>query len=470
MKNFTKIIFCLLICAFTFGLTACKDKVIRPNFDYNYSTSEVRGNGGLAVSKGDYVYFVNGYMSADDMETKNARYTLGALMVAKLDSNGRIQLDDKGLMQDEYCVTMSDKLAGFEASDLFILGDYLYFTSPCQEDQRPENGNDSLVWAKKRVDFNRIHLDYAKTGKGKVERLYQSQVENNKLSFKFYLANNNPYLLVYEKDTNLDDSNKTNVLYRVDINNKNKVTEIGRNITSVVLDNTTDDNDYQNIFYVKNVDNEYKLYRYDITGEPVEFGLPNSSNKVEAKFVGGGYVFIGETIDSTVTLKRAKIDTNSSFERIGTGTLDNMYLSKDADAVFVVTDNMIEYYRLGYGGIKVLVEDDSATSMTYVGMTNGCVVYVDNNKAIKMVSFADAIAGRATEIVTLATVADMKVDTTAIINCLDLDDNYLYFFKNIGSGMYLNRLLVNNNSGSTEEMLGVYLEDDKPKTDEDEKK
>ncbi len=463
---------CLLICVFTFGLVACGgDKVIRPNFDYDYSKAEVFGNGGLAVTKGNYIYFVNGYMSAEDMKTQNAKYTLGALMVAKLDNNGQIIRDDKGLLQDEYCTVMSDQLAGFEASDLFIYDNYLYFTSPCQQNQRPESGDDEMVWAKKRVDFNRINLDYAKTGKGKVERIYQSHVENNNLEFKFYFANKNPYLLVYEQGTNIDDTNKTNVLYRVDINNKNEVKELAKNVTSVVMDNTTNDNDYKNIFYVQN-DNGYKLFQLDITSKPVEYGVNDADNNIEVKFVGNGYVYIGETVDSIVSLRRSHIATKSAFSQaIITGTLDNMYLSKDADAVFIVTDNMIEYCSIiSNNGPIVLLQDSDATSITYVGMSNGNVVYVDNNKAIKVASYADAVAtGDKVEPKTLATISDMNVDVDKIINCLDLDGDYLYFFKNIGTSLYLNRLQINNNNGSSEEMIGIYLEADDPtKEDEDE--
>lgn len=473
MKKFTKILFCLMLCVFTFGLTACNDKVIRPNFDYDYSKSEVVSNGGLSVTKGDYIYFVNGYMSADDMKDKNANYTLGALMVAKLDPNGALQRDDKGLLQDEYCIMMSSKLAGFEASDLFILGDYLYFTSPCQQDQRPESGDDDLVWAKKRVDFNRIHLDYAKTGKGKVETLFQSQVENNNLEFKFYFANNRPYLLVYEKGANIDDSTKNNVLYRVDINNKNKVSEIARDVTSVVMDNATDENDTENIFYVQSGEST-KLFRLDIAGESEEYGLPETSANIKVLFVGGGYVYIGEgeSADSDIGLRRSLIANKSAFSPvIVTGASKNMYLSNDADAILIVTDNMIEYRSLnGNTGLKVLVEDSDATSLTYIGMTNGSVVYVDNNKAVKTASLAEAIAsGSKVTPTTLATISDMKTDTDAVINCFDLNDGYLYFYKNIGTGMYLNRLQVSNNTGTEDEMIGIYLEVDDP-TKKDEKK
>ena len=88
MKKFTRILMCLLLCVFTFGLVACGRTT--DNFVYPNSSSETFGNGGMAVQKGDYLYFVNGFISAENQTEKNASYTVGALMIAKLDSNGEI--------------------------------------------------------------------------------------------------------------------------------------------------------------------------------------------------------------------------------------------------------------------------------------------------------------------------------------------------------------------------------------------
>ena len=80
-----------------------------------------------------------------------------------------------------------------------------------------------------------------------------------------------------------------------------------------------------------------------------------------------------------------------------------------------------------------------------------------------MVSYANFISnpGLTPEIVTLATLSDVNTDY------FDLDDNYLYFYKTVGSNSYLHRLSVNNNNGETEEMVGVYLEADIPDEEEE---
>ena len=62
MKKFTKILICLFLCVMSVCLVACnsgsdKDK----NFNYPPASGAVSGNGGLAVRKGNCLYFVNGY-------------------------------------------------------------------------------------------------------------------------------------------------------------------------------------------------------------------------------------------------------------------------------------------------------------------------------------------------------------------------------------------------------------------------
>ena len=44
----------------------------------------------------------------------------------------------------------------------------------------------------------------------------------------------------------------------------------------------------------------------------------------------------------------------------------------------------------------------------------------------------------------------------------------LYFYKKSGSNYYLHRIQIKNNLGETEEMVGVYLESDKPEIEEKE--
>ena len=232
MKKFTKIFICLLLCVFSFGLVACDDRSEKEkNFVYPTSGDETIGNDGLAVQKGDYIYFVNGYQSVESITSKKASYTVGSLMLLKLGQNGEVVLDDDGLVEDDYYITMSAALCGYEVTNLHIFGDYLYFVTPCLE-----NESGDKVWAKERVEFKRIKLN--KTGK--VETVYSTGVKFDQLEYEFYEENGNLYILTWEKGDSYYNSNGNNSLVRVNVTAKTSE-KIANNVSSVVFSKNADE-------------------------------------------------------------------------------------------------------------------------------------------------------------------------------------------------------------------------------------
>ena len=102
MKKFTKIIICLVLCVVSLTLVACKDSSKnKKNYVYPTSSDAVSGNDGLAVQCGSYIYFVNGMKTVESMSNKKDTYTVGSLMVMKLDSNGQVIRDEDELAKDE---------------------------------------------------------------------------------------------------------------------------------------------------------------------------------------------------------------------------------------------------------------------------------------------------------------------------------------------------------------------------------
>ncbi len=465
LKDFTKILVCLILIVFTLGLAAC-GRSNNDNFTYPTSQLETVGNGGMAVRKGDYLYFVNGYISSADMETQNASYTVGALMIAKLDQSGNIILNEDDLLDDEYYRIMSDRLCGFEATGLYIFGDYLYFTSPCQEN---ESGDE--VWAQNRVDFYRIRLDRS----GDVERLYQSEVEHSNLEYEYYYNGSNVYLLVYEKEANLDNSDITNRLLRIDANSKD-VQTIDTNVSSVVMSDTNNEfisNAYEKIFYVQDnsesedADYAYVLKRYDIVNNN-STDFRTSNDDMTALFVTNNYVYITDNTNSRSIMMRASLSGNSGFERSGpinTSLYSTLVMTPEGNCIVGIRSEStaIEFFIYGDDTASCVIEDseESVTSVTFIGFANGYVVYYDNNNAIKMVSYANVMSNSNAEVITVATLSDINT------SYFDLDGEYLYFYKTVGSHSYLHRLAINNNFDESEEMIGVYLEEDIPEETEE---
>lgn len=441
MKNFTRILICLLLCVFSFGLFGCG----KPEAKSEVFSGKVVGNGGMVAQKGNYLYFVNGYQPSADMETKNDTYSVGALMVAKLDENGHIVVDKNGNISDSYLTIMSDKLCGFEATGLYIIGDYLYFTSPCQQNVYDSSKNEE-VWAKDRVDFYRIKLDKS----GNVERIYQSEVNNGNLQFAIY-GNTDAYLMVYEKGKSLSKEPKNNALYRVDVKN-NKTNMIAENVSSVVFSEED-----SSVFFVQDQTNNYQLYQFDaVKNEKLEYEARESTFSIHS--VKGGFIYI----KSENYLERSKISEKSSFINVATvASFDSFYIDENTNIV-CVTGNVIEVI-VGASNDPILVATVNADEkINVIGIANSSFIYYDADNNIKSVDYSKAIReNNPVEVQTLkqiSAIADSK---------LELDQNYLYFYQTVGSNKYLHRIVVSNSMNQEQQFVGVYNQDDVPVVEND---
>lgn len=457
MKKFTKILICLMLFVVGFGFVGCDNRTTKEkNFVYPSRNDQVLGNGGLAVKKGNYIYFVNGFQSVDDIKNKKASYTVGSLLLMKLGENGEVVTDEDGLLKDEYYITMSSALCGYEVTNLYVFGDYLYFVTPSLE-----NESGDKTWAKQRVIFNRIKLD--KTGK--VETVYESGVKYDQLEYEFYEENGSLYILAWEKGDSYYNNNGKNALMRINATNKSS-SKIANNVSSVVFSENADE-----IFFVKDdVDNsKYYLKQYDIASDDVT-DFTNFDKTFTVKFVAGGNVYITQAHDygSSTDILVSNIEDKFEFELVYAyeGSQEFM-MTPDGRAIVTAKDKVISLIRKDEEVVTIV--DEESTSISIVGFTNGCVVYYDtkdDNSTIKYVSYDNKLTDRTAEIVTLATVDAFEEDFAYFD--VSKDDSYIYFYQMEGSHYYLNRLKVKNNLDETEEMIGIYWEDDFPEIEKEE--
>ena len=428
MKKFTKILICLLLCVFGMGLVACGDKKV------DYSTTGVRGNDGLCVQKGDYIYFVNGYQSADNVEDRDNGEILGSLMMAKVTNAG---------IQDS--VLICDSLCGFESTGLYVFGDYIYFTTPCL-DNVYDDELDEEVLANDRVDFKRV-----KIGESKTEMLHRSSVNNENLTFNYYTDGKSLYLVAYEKGNSLD-NDKADVLYRVNVEGGKKDI-ISTNVNSVVFGETDD------IFYTssktENDDTSYNLIKYNpLTGKSGNCVTKDSEITVkDVKQDYAYYTVANEFVTSNVDLYRLNVSTNTNdFICDATSFKDSVYFTDDC-YVIAVSDKLIEAY-IGTSNIPTKIAEEES-SVKVIGLVDGSIIYYDGSNNIKKVSYY--IHGEIETLATVEGIADSQID---------FDNGYMYFYKTVNSNKYLHRLKIVNNNNEEVEMLGIYLKADMPKEEE----
>lgn len=445
MKKFTKIFICLMLCLFSVVMVACDGRTPEEKaFTYPSRSDVVSSNGGMAVRKGDYIYFVNGYMTISDTDhVQNGSLTHGSLMLMRLDEYGNVVTDEDGLLKDEYYITMSDRLCGYEATGLYIFGDYLYFTSPSQENTYDRDGN--YEWAKDRVEFYRIKLD--KTSG--VERLFKSTVANTSLQYKYYDNGSDLYILINEKGTSLENDNKSDVLYRVKASNK-AIDEVATGVSNL---NMSDNG--ENVFYTKVENNVSKLYKYNVfTDGEVHFDTPTSETFKALKLVSEDYVYITDENDELY--RRSLINPNGSWEELGdyVGHYDKMLIIPHSDEIMTIKGNKVSVIN---GESRQMIDSD-ASKINFIGFTNGGMVYYDDSNNIKIMDC---------ETLEISTIITLGSKPTEMFDIAE-DDTYMYFFMKQGANEYLYRVEVAFGESSEAEMLGVYIGDDAPVVEDSE--
>ncbi len=459
-----------MLCVFGMGLVACDNRTEKEqNFTYPKPSAEVYGNGGLAVRKGNYVYFVNGYKSiTTDGLTKKTKYSVGSLMLMKLDKNGEVVTDENGLVDDDYYITMSNKLCGYEVTDLFIHGNYLYFVTPSLENEEGDK-----VWAKERVVFKRIRLD--KTGK--VEEVYQSNVQYDQLEYKYYPSDGGLYILAWEKGESEYSNTGTDVLMRINATKQTK-TKISTKVSSVVFGDKADE-----VFFVYNDEEDYDVKRLNVlTGKKSDY-VSNLENTLTLKFVCDSKLYATQShenssesyTDLLVSSFEGAQNTFSLFLANVEGS--DLSITPEGACVVAVKDNVISLISLnqtiGAGGAVVseTIEEATDADVHVIDYVNGCILYyvTADNTEIKLVSYTNAINGEEFETTTLTSIDALEEDYAYFD--FNEEENCLYFIKlagETGTEYYLHRLKVVNNGGETESMFGVYKSGDEPVIEEEE--
>ena len=173
----------MLFMAFSVVLTGCSDKGLKDNPDTN---ALVISNGGTTVVKGDYLYYVNGYVdetTLKDNENKFGDVSHGAIYRTKL-VNGEIEKNPDGFVINTECVV--PKVCGFSNGGFYIVDDYIYYTTPYM------NYSSDGTLQTSRVEFHRIKINGTDD-----KTLYTTSASETELDWTIYKVDGKVYIATY---------------------------------------------------------------------------------------------------------------------------------------------------------------------------------------------------------------------------------------------------------------------------------
>ncbi len=173
-----------------FAFTACGDENYSGDKlnDYVSSQNAAVSNGGFAVEKDGYVYFING------AESNTATNEYGEVVKGSLMRIAKADLETGNYANVKTVVPMLFVAQNFN-SGIYIYGDYVYFATPTTD--KNLSGEVESSW----IDFKRAKLDGTETMKD-----YYFRLENNASNYRFVEENGTVYCL-YEEDSALKSYN-----------------------------------------------------------------------------------------------------------------------------------------------------------------------------------------------------------------------------------------------------------------------
>lgn len=444
MKKLFTYLACLLLCV-SFLLTGC-------GTDLNVPTGGVLSNGGSVVTVGDYVYFANTYVDYSTL-TGNANTE----STTQHNSIFRVLTDEYGFTttnedgQIENVDEVYSKIAGFDNSNMYILGEYLYFTSP--NAHKDNNGDDRFDL----TTLYRMRLDG--TGLREIFTTSESRGEF------FFATGDENFVLIY------DNSEVTKI-------------GIGNNISSpkTLVSDVTDvafPSEFGAIdafYYTVALSQEdqdagltgNKLYRYDMSTNTA-MQLTQVSRAITLVGYTNGMLYYKQD-DGTSLAPYYSIKNYNSFgsDRIqwtvlgeidGTDSIANFTPINENNAVYEA-ESKIFLATKGQGSLanySVLVDEDATIEFVY-----GDYVYYTTANGIYRISYRDKT------VQTLAEMSNIQQGACDLVYDEDGNAEYIYFYAQLSTNStdtyYCHRANIHtatlNNPQIRVECIASVLEED----------
>lgn len=371
MKKVLKSIFAIMFCFVSLlAFTACGKT------SYSKTTNSTEGvisNGGVSVTYNGYVYFINGTKENNEKNNKSSNVQ-GAIYKAKL--------DDEGKIVENTTTRVIDKLVGFSDGQIFIFGDFLYYSTPCTD----KNKEGEML--NNKTEFRRYDL-----AKKKDQLIYTTATSSDTITYTYYKNGNNLNLVVFEKNSA--------TLKSIQIGDKMKTIFTKKNVQSVLFSDNAGENKSttsfadQYIFYTLSYD-ENSATRHGVrvfkvkpdgTGEEkISEGLSLSLLTIKGGkliYAESDYVYCKEISNGkdTISLSSDKIICYDNYDKI-------IFQESDPETVIFVDDNLlriVSWNSGSYDGKEINLGDSvDEDDIELIGVYENYVIYQNSNKIYKV--------------------------------------------------------------------------------------
>lgn len=408
MKKFLCLVLALGI---ALSLAACSGGWKSTVTDYS---GEVSSNGGFAVVKGDYVYFING-VESNTADNSFGTPVKGALVRVKL-----ADLDKEEIPAGEVVIPQLVLTNAAEGSNgFYIYGDYVYYTTPSvDKDKTGAVQNTKLV--------------YARTKLNGTDTTQITTVDNLTSSFRYVQSGDKVYLVL---NTTNDDGQ--NVLISYDASKSNTVVartdEVKDDERTVAVQNYvfSDDLSKNYCYYVETAydkergeDESYQnIVKFNFDGSDKTTVCEGSDGTQGATFTlikdTGSEVYYSKTyVDTTVTTtvkyfvaKNGDFSASTLLSEATTNAstifaTTSYFKAPDAIVYFDSTKGFLKYDYTARNnvenyGVTYLVEDRQALSvisgLTVSSYQDGYVYMTDSSNYYYRISVETLLSGNLTE-------------------------------------------------------------------------
>ena len=455
--------------------TGCSNKGLEDNPS---KTAQVVSNGGMAVVKGDYLYYVNGFVDRANLDVKKDNkfgdVEKGAIYRTKLNDNSEIAKDSEGFLEKTECVV--PKVVGFDNGGFYIIDDYIYYATPnmnLSSDGKPQTD---------RVEFHKINID------GTDDKLvYSTEKAEAELDWSVYKVDDRVYILTYCDGK----------IISVDTENQKTVATI-ENSTSYAFY-------YENNYSTNNTrNNEHLRYVYYTrdAGENDNFSANRKGNML-CKFdvSKGEEIVLNAELNCTYLIKQIMksgvesylyyTKANSEFNGLALLYKSNITNGWNLNNEIKMTNKVYtNYFICDFGNDLMFASDDSATyrinkdgngniiatkiftsAQTILGVYGGYAYYNSEGVLRRFGVFSDDITDGA--INTTYACDDSYKTMLDKSNYIDFDNQRIYIYAeytsaNTTTNFYLNYITFVEDEAE-QRFVGLFEDDHLPKAPEEEK-